>query len=218
MVPPAGHPLEHLHWALSNRVRRLEAAAGSASLVVAPCYLVRRSILHSLPANVVADDVHASLRVAGVGLRTGLVADEVRELRTPHRLDELLAHKARKSEHYLRELWRARSAVGGMLPVARWAYFCRLAQFTLAPLLGLSLLLWAILAGWGAVPAVLLALSAAVLPAPVGRRLPLVARLPGLALLLTGSALIAVCRVLAGRRRTGRTAGQPTPVRIRGTS
>lgn len=216
--PVTAHPLEHLHWSLSNGVRRAEAAAGCASMVAAPCYLVRRAIVPSLPGDVVADDVHVALASCAAGWRTGLVEARVRELRTPVRLTELFGHKVRKTEFYIRELLRFLPSIGRMQPLARLLLLSRLAHLTLLPVLGVvaaiatSLFLWPPLVPLG------LLLTAGLMAAPVARQLPPLVLLPSLVLLLDTAALVALGRIVLGRRLARRVAARPTPVRIRGGS
>ena len=104
--PLGAHPWERLHWQVADRVRLSEGARGSASIVTAPCYLLRRGLVPSLPEDVAADDVHVAFRASAAGWRVSFIAADVAELRSPATLAEMLRHKHRKAAAYLRELIR----------------------------------------------------------------------------------------------------------------
>jgi cellulose synthase/poly-beta-1,6-N-acetylglucosamine synthase-like glycosyltransferase len=144
--PARAHPLERLHWAISNHLRRWESRRGCASLVTAPCYLFRRTLLPSFPPDVVADDAHVALAAAAAGRRVGLVDAAVTELRSPTSLADLLRHKQRKTDAYLREIFRFLPRLGAMASPAREVFLWRLVQMTLAPVLAAIVLV--ALAGW----------------------------------------------------------------------
>jgi cellulose synthase/poly-beta-1,6-N-acetylglucosamine synthase-like glycosyltransferase len=116
--PLRAHPWEELHWRIADQVRLRESACGSASIVTAPCYLMRRGIVTRLPDDVVADDVHVAFRTSAAGFRTAFVAADVTELRSPISLLEMLRHKHRKANAYLREVRRFLSQTGPMPPLS----------------------------------------------------------------------------------------------------
>lgn len=178
VTPSSAHPWEMLHWRVADRRRLREAAAGGASIVTGPCYLLRRSLLNAFPGDVIADDVHAAFRSAAAGLRTGFVRADIVELRSPRTLAELLPHKYRKAHAYVREIFRFLPRSGRMAPAGRGTFVRHAALVVLAPV-GAALLAASAIAaarwfGPGAVAA-----------APVGLLFPAIRRRAGLAALLT---------------------------------
>lgn len=106
-VPRGGHALEALHWRLSNRLRRAEwSVLGTTGLVVATCYLFRRELIDHLPADCVADDVHVALRAAAGGHRVALANIPVEELRVASSVSAFARVKFRRTQAYLREVFR----------------------------------------------------------------------------------------------------------------
>ncbi|MBN2207449.1 MAG: glycosyltransferase, partial [Candidatus Aminicenantes bacterium] len=143
-VEPADgcHWLERAHWRISNRVRALESRSGCASLVTGPCYLVRRDVINRIPGDVVADDIHAALAAARLGLGVCLVETPVTELRTPRSLSELFRHKLRKTTAYLREVFRFLPACLRMPGPARGLFLWRAAQLIVLPWLVAAAFVW----------------------------------------------------------------------------
>jgi hypothetical protein len=218
--PVHAHPIERVHWTISNWTRRVEAAIGVDSLVMAPCYLFRRALVPGFPVDVVADDVHVALTVAGAGWRVGMVPVTVRELRTPRSLVELFRHKQRKVADNLREVLRALRAPDGRPCWSRGSALCHFAHLVAAPAL--------VLVGIGGVgllgyPVGLLSLAvvcgvvlAGLLP-PIARRLPAILLVPSLAFLLAVVTIVAVARLALGSRwAMGAPRPSPSPLRLRG--
>lgn len=135
VTPERAHALERLHWRVANVIRRYESACGSASLVAAPCYAFRRTLIDRLPDDVVADDVHVTLAAAARGRRVTIADVEVIEQRSPIRLTDLFAHKRRKTDAYLREIFRFLPRVWQMPSPARAIFLWRAAHLTVLPVL-----------------------------------------------------------------------------------
>jgi cellulose synthase/poly-beta-1,6-N-acetylglucosamine synthase-like glycosyltransferase len=135
VLPRDAHAIESLHWRLSDRLRELESGRGSAGIVTAPCYLVRRSLIADLPPDTIADDVHVACRAMAAGLRVVRAQLDVLELRSPRTLSDLLRHKSRKADAYLREVFRFLPAVARMPGPMRGIFLWRAALLTLVPLL-----------------------------------------------------------------------------------
>jgi cellulose synthase/poly-beta-1,6-N-acetylglucosamine synthase-like glycosyltransferase len=135
VVPERAHALERLHWRLANAIRHRESDRGSASLVAGPCYAFRRTLLERLPDDVVSDDIHVALAAAASGKRVTLADVQVREQRSPVGLVDLFRHKLRKTDGYLREIFRFLPHVGRMPPPARAIFLWRAAHLTLLPVL-----------------------------------------------------------------------------------
>ena len=133
--PSRAHVLERVHWRFTNWVRQRESAWGSSSFVVGPWYLFRRRLLERFPVDVVADDIFVALSALAAGWRVGFQDALVTEMRSPLSIGELFRHKVRKSDAYLRELFRFLPRAGGMAPRARAMVRLRAAHMILAPLL-----------------------------------------------------------------------------------
>ncbi|MGH9442877.1 MAG: glycosyltransferase [Thermoanaerobaculia bacterium] len=144
VVPVRPHPWEALHWRASDEIRLREAAVGSASIVTGPCYLVRRGLIDRFPAGVVADDVYAAFRTAAAGFRTGFIAADVIELRTPESLRELISHKYRKARAYIREIFRFLPFAAGMRGPARRHFVRHAIQMVVVPPLAAAVALFAV--------------------------------------------------------------------------
>ena len=136
VLPGVAHSLESLHWRVTDWLRERESARGSAGIVAAPCYLVRRELLADLPADTIADDVHVACRAMLSGFRVGHARCTVVELRSPRTLSALLRHKFRKADAYLREIVRFAPHVRRFAPSARAVFLWRAVLLTLVPLLG----------------------------------------------------------------------------------
>ena len=107
IVPHHPHPLDHLHWRVSNWVRRTERRSGGTSgLVGAPCYLFRRDLIAAFPEDVIADDVHVVCRAATQGATTAIIQSNVTELRVAPTTSRWFQHKVRRTLGYLREVFR----------------------------------------------------------------------------------------------------------------
>lgn len=135
------HPLDRLHWRISDRLRMEESARGFASIVTAPCYLFRRNLFDCFPTDGFADDVFTAFSAAAAGRRVRYVETPTAELRAPLDFSSLVRHKRRKVHNYLLEIFRVFPKVGRMRSPARWIFLAHAAQMTLAPLLFVSSLL-----------------------------------------------------------------------------
>jgi cellulose synthase/poly-beta-1,6-N-acetylglucosamine synthase-like glycosyltransferase len=135
VLPRQSHALERLHWRVANQIRQRESERGSASLVTGPCYAFRRTLLARFPDDVVSDDVHVALAAAACGRRVVVADVRVTEQRSPVRLVHLLRHKLRKTDGYLREIFRFLPEARGMSAPARTIFLWRAAQLTILPVL-----------------------------------------------------------------------------------
>lgn len=135
VMPRDAHAMESLHWLLSDHLRDLESRSGSAGIVTAPCYLVRRELLAELPPDTVADDVHIAFRSMAAGLRVVRAPLDVLELRSPCTLRELLRHKYRKGDAYLREIFRFLPGAHRIPNPMRAIFLWRAALLTVVPAL-----------------------------------------------------------------------------------
>lgn len=143
---PAGAiAIERYYWDTQNKGRIMETKAGSASIIVAPCYAFRRDLLRSLPEDVIADDVYISFLANTLGLRTVYSLRAVAtETRSPRDLAEFLPHKFRKSNAFLRESLRFIYRLPEMDISRKVMMTTRIAQQLLLPW---AILWWQLLAG-----------------------------------------------------------------------
>ena len=199
VAPTRAHAVERLHWRIANLVRRLESARGATSVVAGPCYAFRRSLLAQFPADVVADDAHVALAAAARGERVVVADVYVTEERSPVRLLDVLRHKTRKTDAYLREIFRFLPHLGAMPATARAVLVWRAAQLTVLPVCVALGVLGAVVASSQALPpgpAALLPAAAALVAASwwgLGRAAsPLLVAAHGVVLsLVTLAALVA---------------------------
>lgn len=203
VVPAAAHVLDRTHWATQNALRSAEARAGHAGLVVAPCYLFRRTLLDEWPDTAVADDAFVTWRAAARGYTVAHVDDVVTEWRAPLTLAAMTRHKRRKSLAYLREVWRAVPAVPVMPAQARAVFLWRLALLLSLPLgmAGAAALLVALATSpswWAGVVAMTVAAPWWIAPSRHSAALTIV-RLPALAAVLAVSVVGSALLALAGR-------------------
>ncbi|HKR64118.1 MAG TPA: glycosyltransferase [Thermoanaerobaculia bacterium] len=129
--PESAHELESLHWRATDWLRAREFDRGSAGIVAAPCYLARREHLLDLPADAIADDVHVACRAMRAGQRVAHSDASVIEMRSPRNVRDLLRHKFRKADAYLREIFRF---LPSRMPAV---FFWRATLLTLVPLIAL---------------------------------------------------------------------------------
>ncbi len=210
--PAHAHAFERLHWRISNRLRLRESARGAASIVTGPCYLFARDLLARLPGDVVADDVHVALAAAAGGRRVAFVDAHVVEQRAPHTLAELFAHKRRKADAYLREVFRFLPLVGRMPRAARAVFLWRAAQLLLVPVLSVAAILGTAELVWQAELPLAAATALALVCAPLGALLWLGRRGPAdLALGMALAALLVavLLTALAGYPFSRQTACYP---------
>jgi cellulose synthase/poly-beta-1,6-N-acetylglucosamine synthase-like glycosyltransferase len=138
VFPVNVHPVEQLYWRLLNWLRLHEWRRGSASMVMAPCYAFRRTLIDRIPDDVVSDDVHVTWHIGSLGCGVGLAGPVVQEVRGPARAMSLFHQKVRRGAGILREVFRFLPAVGGMTPSLRAAFLVRTALFVLAPVVVLT--------------------------------------------------------------------------------
>lgn len=136
--PASAHFLEALHWRLTDWLREREARRGTAGIVAAPCYLVERQFVADLPLDVLADDVHVACRAMLAGKRVGHAEAVVLELRSPRRFTDLLRHKYRKADAYLREVFRFLPRAGEIPLPMRRVFQWRAGLLTFLPAVALT--------------------------------------------------------------------------------
>ena len=107
VTPLAAPPPEIAYWNSQNRIRILESCAHSSSIVTAPCYSFRNGMIKKFPQDTIADDIFISFQANIKGYKTLYLSDAiVYEKRNPHKIWELIKHKFRKGNAFLKELFR----------------------------------------------------------------------------------------------------------------
>lgn len=133
-VIPKGFSLEKAYWQEQNQLRVVESMIYSSSIIVAPCYAFRKSLLDKFPDDCVADDVFISFYTQSKNL---LVKYEskvvVYETRSPKNLLEFFTHKFRKANAYISEILRFVYAVNKFNSRSKIIYLSRFIQIILLP-------------------------------------------------------------------------------------
>lgn len=144
-VPSAGLPMDRFYWLSQNKGRFIESEAWGVSIVVAVGYAFRRDLLTAFPEDVVADDIYVAFAAISRGFESLYVRDVTAfESRGPGSLSELVAHKYRKANAFLRESLRFVYRLPEMPLPARLMLLTRIAQQLLLPW---AVLLWGLLLG-----------------------------------------------------------------------
>jgi cellulose synthase/poly-beta-1,6-N-acetylglucosamine synthase-like glycosyltransferase len=100
-------PLEEDHWRSHNLLRILESNFYTSSIVVAPCYAYKSSLIECFPQDCVADDIFIAFKANTEGYLTKYI-ESARgiEVRSPASFGEFFCHKFRKGNAYLIEIFR----------------------------------------------------------------------------------------------------------------
>ena len=121
-------------WDKQNRARYMETIAFSSSIVVAPFYAFRRSLLTLFPEDCVADDVYISYVAHLKQVRVIYTPDiPVIERRSPQSRAEFIRHKFRKTHAYTTELFRVLHRLPYMRVRLKFFYLTKLFQFFYLP-------------------------------------------------------------------------------------
>ena len=126
--------LESQYWDDQNRIRILESRVYSSSIVVAPCYAYRRSLISNFPDDCIADDIYIAFLANSIGLKSKYIESAIGyETRTPQGLDELLNHKFRKGNAYIMELLRFLYKLPHMPSRWKFIYMTKFLQLVIMP-------------------------------------------------------------------------------------
>ncbi len=138
---------ERLHWAVLNRLWRLEGLALGAAKATAVCLACRRSMVSPIPPEVRGDDAHLALKAIVNGHRV-LLSRRARALekRAPGDIQELLGFRQKRGLAYLSELDRLkgellRSGPTGWACLVSWWHF-RVTPLMLLAMSFLAVFLW----------------------------------------------------------------------------
>lgn len=137
--------MEKYHWISQNKGRFLESDACCSSIVVAPCYAFRRSLLPAFPEDVIADDIYVAYTGHANGGRTIFSHKAcVQEIRVPTDPGMFISHKFRKSNAFLRESLRFLHRLPDMGIFCKTMFITRIGQQLFLPVL---LIWWFLIAG-----------------------------------------------------------------------
>ena len=134
IIPENSSDLEAQYWESQNAVRLLESEVHSSSIVIAPCYAFKRSLLSSFPDDCIADDIYISFLANSQRQKVKYIAAAVvHETRTPTTLNQLITHKFRKGNAYQIELLRFVYTLPRMLPRWRLIFLTHFLQVIIMP-------------------------------------------------------------------------------------
>ena len=134
VLPKNCNKVEKSIWANNNIQRILESEIYSSSIVIAPCYAFKRLIIKRFPIDCIADDVYISFLTHSLGFRATYLKDALAyEIRAPKYKLELISHKFRKANAYLREILRFLYLLPNYNLRWQFIYFTKVLQFLLLP-------------------------------------------------------------------------------------
>jgi poly-beta-1,6-N-acetyl-D-glucosamine synthase len=126
--------LDEDHWQAQNIIRIIESKVFTSSIVVAPCYAFKSSLLEQFPADCVADDVYIAFKANTGNFITKYVSEGVgKELRSPQSIGDFFAHKFRKGNAYLLELFRFFYCLPQMTGWWKLIYLTKFFQLAIMP-------------------------------------------------------------------------------------
>lgn len=132
--PYNGIPIERNYWENQNTIRILESTVYASSIVVAPCYAFRRTLLDAFPADCVADDIYVAFRANTAGGLTCYLADaKGLELRNPNTIETFFSHKFRKGNAFMQEILRFVYMLPAMNIWWKVIYLTKLLQVAVIP-------------------------------------------------------------------------------------
>lgn len=98
---------EEYFWEQQNRLRIAESKYHSPLYIIAICYAFRRGLLEKFPEDVIADDIYISFLAIQKGYKTCYTDQATaQELRCPTSYKSLFYHKMRKTNAFIKEIFR----------------------------------------------------------------------------------------------------------------
>lgn len=132
--PQSAIPFEAFYWRDQNSLRIVESNVYTSSIVVAPCYAYRTSLISQFPKDCIADDVFIAFKANTEGYLTKYLAHaKGYEVRVPNSLAELFSHKFRKGNAFLIELFRYFYLLPVMTGWWKVIYLTKLLQLAVIP-------------------------------------------------------------------------------------
>lgn len=134
IVPGQCLSMERDYWLDQNLIRIMESKAYASSIVVAPCYAYKASLIERFPDDCVADDIFIAFKAntERCFVRYCTSAHGV-ELRAPTSIREFIRHKFRKGNAYLIELFRFFYRLPHMPALFKVIYGTKVLQLALLP-------------------------------------------------------------------------------------
>lgn len=146
-------PIEEQYWNAQNLMRILESIVYTSTIVVAPCYAFKASLIEKFPEDCVADDIYVAFKANTEGYFTRyVVSARGTEMRTPATFQDFFRHKFRKGNAFLIELFRFFYRLPYMTGWWKTIYFTKLLQLAVMPWVLPYFLLSSIslsFSGWG---------------------------------------------------------------------
>lgn len=100
-------PIEASYWQDQNLLRIIESHAYTSTIVIAPCYAFKASLIENFPEDCIADDIYTAFKANTEGYLTKYVASATGiETRVPETFSDFFRHKFRKGNAFLIELFR----------------------------------------------------------------------------------------------------------------
>ena len=134
IAPQSSISIEENYWRDQNLLRILESNIYTSSIVIAPCYAYKRSLIDRFPDDCVADDIYIAFKANTDGYLTKYV-DSITgtEIRTPNTFSDFFRHKFRKGNAYLIELLRFLYRLPYMSAWWKVIYVTKFLQLTVMP-------------------------------------------------------------------------------------
>jgi cellulose synthase/poly-beta-1,6-N-acetylglucosamine synthase-like glycosyltransferase len=146
-------PIEERYWDDQNLLRILESIVYTSTIVVAPCYAFKASLVKKFPEDCVADDIYIAFQANTEGYLTRyIMSAKGSEIRTPATFQDFFRHKFRKGNAFLIELLRFFYRLPHMPGWWKTIYFTKFLQLAVIPWILPYFLVSTIslaLSGWG---------------------------------------------------------------------
>ncbi len=127
-------PFENQFWANQNIMRILESHVYISSIVVAPCYAYKASLIDRFPKDCIADDIYISFEANTEGYLTKYLHDATGiEIRSSNSSEEFFRHKYRKGNAYLIEIMRFFYRLPNMTRWWKMMFLTKLLQLAVLP-------------------------------------------------------------------------------------
>lgn len=134
VMPKNPFPVEKEYWQEQNQLRLIESRIYSSSIVVAPCYAFRKSLINQFPDDCVADDIYISFYAQSLNYLVKYDSNIiVYETRTPQELLEFFTHKFRKANAYITELLRFAYTLNKLNIRSKVVFISRFLQVIILP-------------------------------------------------------------------------------------
>lgn len=145
--------IEEDYWRNQNILRIIEGKVYTSSIVVAPCYGFRASLMDKFPEDCVADDIYTAFKANTEGYIVKYIESAGGiELRCPMSFSDFFRHKFRKGNAFLIEALRFLYLLSSMSGLWKVIFLTKVLQLAVIPWVLPYFLLSTIsmiLSGWG---------------------------------------------------------------------